>query len=195
MNYQPSNSLNFSLETSLTRNPSKAQYITQKDFGATTRYLLGEIDFVTLTTSLRANYSINPNLSVQLYASPFISRGKYTNFSYATNTTDKNFNNRANWLTNSQITSSNNSYLVDENTDAVTDYSFSNPDFAYVQFQSNLVVRWEYVPGSEIFLVWSRGVSGGADVNDSLLTSINKQAFNQPADDTFLIKATYRFIM
>ena len=33
----------------------------------------------------------------------------------------------------------------------------SNPDFSIVQFNSNLVVRWEYVPGSELFLVWSQG--------------------------------------
>ncbi|MEN8881549.1 MAG: hypothetical protein ABF263_04375 [Polaribacter sp.] len=67
-------------------------------------------------------------------------------------------------------------------------------DFSFTQLQTNLVVRWEYIPGSELFLVWARGSSGFQDVNDSLTESISRQVFDAPAQDTFLIKATYRFV-
>jgi len=194
-NYQPINSLNLALETSFNHNPNKTQYVSQQDFAGTTRYILGEIDQQTWSTSLRINYSLNPNLSVQFYGSPFIARGRYSNFNFVNNATAKNLNDRVTWYNSNQISTNGSVYSIDENQDTVEDYSFSNPDFSFVQFRSNLVIRWEYIPGSEIFLVWPRGVSGGADVNDSLLTSINQQAFNQPADDTFLIKATYRFIL
>ncbi len=195
LNYQPTNSLNFSLSGSLRSSPNKAQYVTQRSFGTDTRYVLGNIDFTTLSTSLRINYSINPNLSVQFYGSPFITKGKYNDFNYVTNPTAKNINNRVQWYNSNQISENNNEYLVDENLDGTTDYTFDNPDFSFVQFQSNLVVRWEYIPGSEIFLVWSRGTSGSADINDSLFSAIGDRVFNQPSEDTFLIKATYRFVM
>ena len=78
--------------------------------------------------------------------------------------------------------------------DNITDYSFGKPDFSFVQLQTNLVLRWEYTPGSELFFVWARGSSGSQDFNNSLRQSIRTQVFDVPANDTFLIKATYRFV-
>ena len=83
--------------------------------------------------------------------------------------------------------------MIDENRDGITDYSFENPDFSFVQFQTNLVARWEYIPGSELFLVWSRGSLGDAQVSEDLIDAVSDQVFNAPANDTFLIKFTYRF--
>ena len=194
-NYQPYSSLNFSFETSLRENPTKFQYITQRSYNNEKRYILGEIDLLTLNTSLRINYSINPDLSIQFYGSPFVSRGIYKSFNYATNSTAKKFTDRANWYTDTQITEDENQFLVDENLDGITDYSFRNPNFSFVQFQSNLVIRWEYIPGSEVFLVWSRGATGFADINSPLTTVATNQIFNNDATDTFLIKATYRFLL
>jgi hypothetical protein len=51
-------------------------------------------------------------------------------------------------------------YVVDENRDGVADYTFANPDFNFRQFRSNLVLRWEYVPGSALYVVWSQGRTG-----------------------------------
>jgi len=192
--YQPTNALSFSLETNYNENPSKTQYVTEKLFGSSARYILSAIDQQTWNTSLRINYSLNPNLSLQFYGSPFITRGRYSNFNYVTNSTAKNLNDRVTWYNSGQITEENGQYLIDENTDNTTDYTFSNPDFAFVQFRSNMVIRWEYIPGSELFLVWSRGVTGFGDVNDSLTESIQSQVFDQEANDTFLIKFTYRFV-
>ena len=72
----------------------------------------------------------------------------------------KDLSERVTWYDDNQISFSNDVYSVDENQDSVIDYQFSNPDFAFVQFRSNLVARWEYIPGSEIFLVWSQGITG-----------------------------------
>jgi len=192
--YQPTNALNFSLETAFNQNHNKTQYVSQRDFGTIKRYVLGEIDQQTLSSSLRVNYSFNPNLSLQFYGSPFITRGRYSNFNFVKNSTAKNLNDRVTWYNSSQIIEENGEYLVDENTDNTTDYSFRNPDFSFVQFRSNLVVRWEYIPGSEVFLVWSRGVSGSGGINESLTKSIQNQLFEKVADDTFLLKLTYRFV-
>ena len=72
--------------------------------------------------------------------------------------------------------------------------SFSNPDFSFVQLQTNLVARWEYIPGSELFFVWARGGSSFADPQNSLGEGVTDKIFNgNDVQDTFLIKATYRF--
>ncbi|MFB1040467.1 MAG: hypothetical protein QMC35_08410 [Polaribacter sp.] len=88
----------------------------------------------------------------------------------------------------------NGGYLIDDNVNGNLDYAFKKPDFSFVQLQTNLVVRWEYIPGSELFFVWSRGSSGSQDFNDSLTYSARNQVFDIPASATFLIKATYRFV-
>ena len=45
-----------------------------------------------------------------------------------------------------------------------------------------------------MFLVWSRGASGTGNINNSLGSTVNNLVFNQKADDTFLLKLTYRFL-
>ena len=141
------------------------------------------------------NYNINPNLTIQYYGQPFIFKAKYSNFNYVNDPVAEKLSDRVNWYDNEQITFSNGVYSVDEDRDEKVDYQFGNPDFAFVQFRSNLVVRWEYIPGSEIFLVWSQGITGLGDVNNDFATIIDNQLLSQRPQNTFLIKATYRFVL
>lgn len=194
--YQPFSAFNLSWFTFMNYNPNKTQYVTTSDFNGEARYIMGEIDQRTLSTALRFNYSINPNLSIQFYGEPFISRGQYTNFNRVVNPVADDLYERVSLFSDSQIAKNDSgSYLVDENLDGQTDYSFSDPDFAFVQFRSNLVVRWEYIPGSELFFVWSQGVTGFGDPMGSLGNNLDRQILGQKPDNTFLIKATYRFIL
>ena len=85
-------------------------------------------------------------------------------------------------------------YQVDENLDGQPDFTFGNPDFSFVQFRSNLVVRWEYIPGSELFLVWSQDITTSGDPSLDLLPNLESNIFgNGLASNIFLLKATYRF--
>lgn len=160
---------------------------------------MGNIDQQTWSTTLRLNYSINPNLSIQYYGQPFISRGRYTDFNYVNNATAENIYERVTLYNINQIaegldTDGNEIYAVDEDTDGTIDYEFGKPDFSFVQFRSNLVMRWEYIPGSEIFFVWSQGVTGFGDPKDTLARSLQDQILDQKKENTFLIKVTYRFV-
>ncbi|WP_298781115.1 DUF5916 domain-containing protein [uncultured Polaribacter sp.] len=192
-NYQPLNALSISLSTAFENNPNKTQYVTAVDYEGITRYILAGIDNQNLSTTLRLNYSINPNLSLQFYGQPYIARVRYNNYNYVSNATSKDLNERVTWY-NDAISESNNVYYVDENSDGATDYTFNKPDFSYVQFRSNLVARWEYIPGSELFFVWSRGVTAFDETENSLTQGLNNQITGSNLEDTFLIKATYRFI-
>ena len=94
-----------------------------------------------------------------------------------------------------QISISDGVFFIDQDEDGTTDFSFENPDFSYVQFRSNLVVRWEYVPGSELYFVWAQGITGLDDPMSELGQSLHHQIFDQQLNNTFLIKATYRFVL
>lgn len=194
-NYQPFSALGIGFNVEYGNNPNRTQYVSAQNFGTTKRYITGNIDNESLSATLRLNYSINPDLSIQYYAQPFIARGRYSDFNYVTNSTAKDLNERVTWYKPNQISFANDTYTIDENLDGTVDYQFSNPDFSFVQFRSNLVVRWEYIPGSELFFVWSQGKIGGSDVTNALNESLHNHIFNQELDNTFLIKATYRFVL
>ncbi|HAT65412.1 MAG TPA: hydrolase, partial [Flavobacteriaceae bacterium] len=193
--YQPLNTLSLSLITEYEQNPNKTQYVTERSFNGTPRYVLGKIDNESLSTTLRVNYNINPNLTIQYYGQPFIFNAKYSNFNYVNNPIAEDLNDRVTWYDNNQISFEEGVYNVDEDKDGTTDYSFGDPNFSFVQFRSNLVVRWEYIPGSEIFLVWSQGITGIGDPNNNFNTIIDNQLLSQRPQNTFLIKATYRFVL
>ncbi len=195
LRYQPLNALSLSLNLEYENNPNKTQYVTQQAFGETTRYILGEIDNDSFSATLRVNYNINPNLTIQYYGQPFIFRASYSNFNYVADATAVNLGERVTLYNNDQISFANGAYTVDENQDGTADYSFGDPDFAFVQFRSNLVLRWEYIPGSEIFLVWSQGIDGLGDPSNDFGEIIDTQLFGQQPQNTFLIKATYRFVL
>ena len=110
-----------------------------------------------------------------------------------TNAAAKRLDDRVTWYDTQQLKKENGSYFVDQDRDGSSDFSFSDPDFSFVQFRSNLVIRWEYIPGSELFLVWSQGATGFANPMDGLGFSLRDQILNQKLENTFLIKATYRF--
>ncbi len=194
LNYQPFDSFSMSINTEFEQNPNKTQYITDVDFNGTTRYITGAIDRQTLSSSIRFNYSVNPNLSVQYYGQPFIANGRYSNFNFVHNAGAKDLNDRVTFFKENQISLVDDEYTIKENEDGMT-YTFDDPDFSFVQFRSNLVLRWEYIPGSEIFLVWSQGINGDGNSRNHLFRNLNNQILDQQPENTFLIKATYRFVL
>lgn len=195
LNYQPINALSLALSTEYESNPNKTQYVTQEDFVGTTRYITSKIDQETLSATLRVNYNFNPNLTLQYYGQPFIATGSYSDFNYVNNPIANDLDERVTLYNDNQISFEDETYSVDENLDGKTDYSFGDPNFSYVQFRSNLVLRWEYIPGSEVFFVWSQGVTTFGDPMNDLGTIIDQQLINQKPENTFLIKATYRFLL
>ena len=99
------------------------------------------------------------------------------------------------FLTKEGMVENNDIYSFDDNLDGISDYNISNPDFSFAQFNSNLVLRWEYIPGSELFLVWSQGLRNEFFPSDSLIDGIQSGIIDQRPQNIFLIKFTYRFIL
>lgn len=197
LNYQPFDAFSLSVSSEYEENPNKTQYVTETSYNGLSRYITGNIDQRTFSTSIRFNYSINPNLSIQYYGEPFVSKGVYTDFNFVNDPLAKDLTERVSLFAKNQITTTENgeNYMIDENLDGIIDYEIRNPNFSFVQFRSNLVLRWEYIPGSEVFLVWSQGVVGAGNPKETLGDNLNRKILGQKKDNTFLLKATYRFIL
>ena len=195
--YQPINAFMFSVNPALSLNKNKLQYINQTHFNIIPRYITANLVQHTLSTSIRLDYNINPNLTIQYYGQPFISRVKYNHFSRVINPTASYYGDRVSLYNHNQIhfNKTENKYEIDEDMNDQIDYSIQNPDFSFVQFRSNLVARWEYIPGSEIFLVWSQGIVANGNPNESLISELNSQILGKKPANTFLIKITYRFTL
>lgn len=195
LKYQPLNALSLSLEFNYSTSPNKTQYVTERSFNNSARYILGGIDQETLSATLRINYNINPNLTIQYYGQPYIFKANFSNLNYVVDATAEDLHERVRWYDEQQVSFENGEYQIDEDRNNTIDYTVQNPDFAFVQYRSNLVARWEYIPGSEIYLVWSQGINGMGDVNDNFSGIIDHQLLKQKPQNTFLIKATYRFLL
>lgn len=190
---QPSNAINFSLSPGYTIFGRKVQNVNSQEFQGQTRYITGEVDQRTLSMTVRLNYSITPDITLQYYGQPFISKAQYKNFKYITNPLARDFYDRFQPYKSEQISFENGIYTIDEDGGG-RDYDFGNPDFNVMQFRSNLVARWEYIPGSELFLVWSQGNANQGDPNKDLIRSLGDDLFSRKPHNIFLIKLTYRFL-
>ena len=136
-----------------TRNTDNFLYVTQKPTISGQQYIMARIKQQTYSLTLRFNYNITPDISIQYYGSPFVSSGKYSDFKKAADAHAKEPGDRYHSFTEAEISydESTSSYIVN---DGAVVYGFSNPDFSFMEFRSNLVARWEYRPGSTLYLVW-----------------------------------------
>ncbi len=197
MGYQPNNALKFSMSSFFTQNNNQIQYVNTLGEGNDRKYIVGDLDRQTLGISLRVNYTINPNLSLQYYGQPFISQGRYTSFKQIIDAESKVLDQKTLTFNDRHIKfdEENEEYHLDYNGDQQYDDHFYNPDFSYVQFRSNMVLRWEYIPGSELFFVWSQGTTSSGLPDDRLGRTLSDQLLERKLENIFLIKATYRLVL
>jgi hypothetical protein len=74
-------------------------------------------------------------------------------------------------------------------------YSFKNPNFSFNEFRSNLVARWEYLPGSTIYVVWEHNQSRNDMVYQPGWGNNLDRMFGLPASNTFMMKVNYWFAL
>jgi hypothetical protein len=156
--YKPINTLSLSFSPSYMVSYDELQYVTQTDYASQTRYIYGSIDQKVVSMSFRVNFNLSPDLTLQYWGQPFIAAGKYYDFKYITDPMASDYHDRFAVYSPSQLGyfDEEKVYRVDENTDGTWDYGFDKPDFNFKEFLSNFVLRWEYNPGSSVYLVWSQ---------------------------------------
>ncbi len=186
--YRPNDALSMSLGPSFSFSRDNLQFVDTKYMDSSPKYIFAEIDQKTVSFTLRMNYNITPNLTVQYYGMPFISAGTYSNFKKITNPGAERLEDRYHTFDDKEISHNDNIYKIDENNNGTADYEVYNPDFNFKQFRSNLVVRWEYSPGSTLFLVWTQGRTGYAQDGNYSFRNNMEDLFSVYPHNVFLIK-------
>ena len=195
---QPLDALSISLSGSYEFNWRRQdQFVTNINYAQTLRTIVSEVSQKTIRFTGRVNYNITPDLTLQYYGQPYLTRPLYKNYALVTNPLAKAYNDRFHIFTPSEISYNNGRYSIDEDANGTVDYSFDKPDFNFVQFRSNLILRWEYRRGSEFYLVWSQGNTADAfgELTTPVFNSLFDNAFTgEQSRNIFLVKWTYRFL-
>ncbi len=169
------------------------QYVATAESSGGPRWLLARIDQDTWNLTFRVNLTLTPDLTVQLYGSPFIGTGRYTEFKRGTDTLARRYADRFHAFGAGEIAYRPDGDAYDVREVAGPSYSFANPDFSFRQFRSNLVVRWEYRPGSSLFVVWSQGrTDHRASWQRSFGTNWDDLWGTRP-QNVFMVKLSYWF--
>jgi hypothetical protein len=189
---RPTNAVNFSVNLFHEQNVDNLQYVDTARPGGDAKYLLGRLDQDTLGLTLRANVFITPDLSIQYYGSPFVSNGSFARLKRASSTPRADrYDDRFHEFGASEIlyVPEFDAYRV---TEGAVSYAFANPDFEFRQFRSNLVGRWEFSPGSTLYVVWSQDRTDEQVWGRTLTNSLDALRL-APAANVFLVKLSYWF--
>jgi hypothetical protein len=174
-----------------------AQYVTAvPDPTATafygTRYVFGSIRTKTISLDTRVNWTFTPDLTLQLYAQPFIASGNYASFrEFAAPRSSRKLQYGRDIGTITYDGPAN-SYQVDPDGGGPSQsFSLSNPDFTDTSLRGTAVLRWEYRPGSTLYFVWTQQRSGEDPDGDMGFGSALSEIGRDRATNVFQIKATY----
>ncbi len=193
--WSPLHQLQIRVGPDLNRNLTSAQYVgTYADPTATAtygnRYVFGNLDQWTLSGNFRVNWIFTPRLSLELYAQPFISTGNYRVLEElaAPHTYDFIVYGQDNGSTYDPETGI---AYPDGPGGPAAPIDIGNPNFTFGSIRGNAVLRWEWHPGSTLFLVWTHNRSS-TDTNPEFNPG---QAFGTllqaPADNVLLVKMTW----
>jgi hypothetical protein len=167
------------------------QYVSTAQTNVGQRYVLGRIDQRTWSLTLRVNWTITPKITLQYYGSPFFSTGRYDHFKSVRETQAPEYADRfrSYALNETSYRVKDNAYDIVEPGGAA--FSFDGPDFSFRQFRSNLVLRWEYKPGSSLYVVWAQGRTGTSPISERGLGTNWNVLWSSQADNVFLVKFSY----
>jgi hypothetical protein len=166
--FRPRSSLSMSGGLRFGTSDNDAQWVANEDVDGRTRYVFARIDQQTVAMTFRVNYTMSPTLSLQVYAEPFVSAGAYTDYKELIDGRAKDWRTR------------------------YAPYAYgSSADFNYRSFRTTNVLRWEYRPGSALFVVWQQGREDTDPSGRFRFGRDFRGVFGAPASNVFLVKMSY----
>ena len=192
---RPTSAVEVSMRPSYQRTSAVAQYVravpdetSDRTFGS--RYVFSDLDQTVLSVDTRVSWTFSPRLSLQLYMQPFLAKGDYSNFK------ELNAPRKWDWDVYGEergtLTEIEGGYEVDPDGDgSAVPFSFGNPDFNVRSLRGNAVLRWEYRPGSTVYLVWQQRRFGTAPYGETQLLNDARDIWNIPPENVFALKVSY----
>ena len=165
---RPGSALSAEIGLGFDRNDDERQWVDAVTGADRTHYVFGRLRQRTSSMTFRVNYTLTPDLSVQLYAQPFVSAGAYDSFRELVNGRALRY------------------------TDRYATFAYDgDPDFRVLSFRTTNVMRWEFKPGSTLFVVWQQGREGFAPDGSFRFRRHYGDVFATPATNTLLVKLAY----
>jgi hypothetical protein len=161
LNYRPSPSLRLSVGPYLSRGHEEHQFVTPGDGGP----VFAELEQRSFELATRVDWTLSPRLSFQLFVQPFIASGDY----HAPHT------------------------LAAARTADYVPYTapLSEPDFNFRSVRGSAVARWEFRPGSALYVVWNENREDAVPIGDFRFRRDARAIATAPSHDVFLVKVSY----
>jgi hypothetical protein len=154
------------------------------------RYVFGTMHQTEFAAGLRVNWTFTPHLSFQLYLQPLVSAGDFSDFKELARAKSYDFNHFG--QNGSTINLNDDTYLVDpDGTGPASAFEFSDPDFNYNSLRANAVLRWEYLPGSTFYLVWTQSRSYETEIGQFRFEQSLDDLRHVNPDNIFMVKLNY----
>jgi hypothetical protein len=155
------------------------------------RYLFSFIERSTLSARFRLNYAFTPNFTAEGYAEPFTASGRYYDFGELERANGRELRvYGANGSGTTVVRNENGSRTV---TDGASTFTIPALDFNRLSFRSNLVLRWEWLPGSTAFLIWQQAHTGQDGTGRLIRLHDLVQSTQSPGDNFLVAKVSYLF--
>ena len=192
--WRPSGSVDVSAGPGVNWNRDEWQYLETESVLGSPEYFFGGLSQTTVSMQVRANLTVAPTLSLQVYMEPFYSAGAYRTVRHVADPRAPSFDARLPALDAVQASrDAMGDIRIDLDRDGTADATLADPDFSYTSFRSNVVLRWEYRRGSTLFLVWQQtrdasGSSGQYRPGDAV-----RAIGDAMPQNVFLVKMNYWF--
>ncbi len=185
LTYRPMPAVRLTVSPSYNQSREAVQYVTTIPDSAYTptygnRYVFSTLEQKTIDIGIRTEWTMNARLSFQLYLQPFVASGDYSGFKYLTRARDDEF-----------TPIDRLSFDANENTYRADAVSFGNPNFNFRSVRGSAVVRWEFRPGSAMYIVWNENRADVAPVGDFRFRRDFSALTDAPSQDVFLVKFSY----
>jgi hypothetical protein len=187
---RPSSQLQLSLAPAVTWMRNPWQYVDDPQEDGAAHWVVARLAQRTASLTARLSYAFTPDLSLQLYAQPFVSGGSYRNFQQVADARAANDAQRFRAV-EAFPNARSGAYMVDLNRSGGELSSLDDPDFSARQFTSSAVLRWEYRPGSTLFVAWSQARDAGDPVSPFQLGRDVKRLFGERPTNALLVKVSY----
>jgi hypothetical protein len=156
-----------------------------------TAYLLGSMRRRTLEGTVRLDYNFSPEISLSYYGNLYLTSGVFSDYKMVTDPLAKQLEARYHTFSDREVIRHPDDRL--ELSYRSLALRLDDPDFNFRSFRSNLVFRWEYKPGSTLYVVWSHDRENSEREGRSRMVADFEQLVDSPANNTFLVKASYWF--
>jgi len=192
--------LKLEMEPSYSKNRSISQYVDEFDdptriamYGK--RYIVSQLDQERLSMEIRADLTLTPELSIQSYIQPFIAVGHYSHFKEYDQPETYSFFEYGEDQDkyNIHYDVENEEYVLQPGGKNSEKFYLGNPDFNVKSLIGNFVLRWEFRPGSTLFLVWTRSNENDSNPGSFKFNRDVGDLFGSKPDNHFAVKLTYWF--